>query len=153
MAKSMRQLVKEAGFVYHGFGFPVVLMGIPILIVRGVPTPDVRLNALEQEVLMLLAEKRSRLTGAEVRFIRHANNLTLQAFAERFGVTHPAVIKWEKAGRKPSGMTWSTEKDIRLFVLERRKAKPAEFVAVYRSLEKPPVARQRTLTVDASHVA
>ena len=46
MATSVKRLVKESGFVYHGFGFPVTLIGVPILTIRGVRTPDVRLNAL-----------------------------------------------------------------------------------------------------------
>ena len=42
--------------------------------------------------------------------------MTLQAFAARFGVSHVAVLKWEQRGNKPTGMTWSAEKDIRLFI-------------------------------------
>ena len=153
MSKMLKQAVKQGAYVYRGFGFPVVLMGVPMVKAMGVLTPDIKLNALELELRVLLANKPSRLTGAEVRFLRQSYNLTLQQFAERFGVTHPAVIKWERARQKPSGMAWATEKDIRLYVLEQQKAKPEQFVTAYRKLEKEPTARPGRITIDASDVA
>ena len=52
--------------------------------------------------------------------IRHHGKtvqMTLQDFAARFGVTHPSVMKWEKQADEPTRMSWSTEKDLRLFGL------------------------------------
>ena len=43
--------------------------------------------------------------------------MTLQEFAKRFCVSHVAVIKWERANRVATAMNWTTEKDIRLFIL------------------------------------
>lgn len=87
--------------------------------VRGRWTPEINYNEFGKAVLLALCHKPSRLTGAEVRFIRQQLGITLQAFAERFCVTHVAVIKWEKAGNKSTPMSWTTEMDLHLFILSK----------------------------------
>jgi hypothetical protein len=58
-------------FIDNGFGFKVKLRNVPMVKVRGVWTPDVDYNDLAKMVLLFLFRKTARLTGAEVRFIRH----------------------------------------------------------------------------------
>ena len=81
-------------FVDEGFGFPVVLRNVEMVKVRGVWTPKVDYNHLAKVIIMALAHKPSRLTGAEVKFIRHYFKMTLTQFGNRFSVSHPGVIKW-----------------------------------------------------------
>ena len=119
----------------YGFGFAVKLMNVRMVKVRGEWTPSVNYNELALVVLKELAEKTGRLTGCEVKFIRQHFEMTLQGFAKRFGVTHPAVLKWEKLGKKQTGMNWATEKDIRLFVLHKVSSSSSELVALYEFLE------------------
>ena len=140
-------------FVYHGFGFPVTLLNVPMARLRGAWTPDVNYEHLERAILLALAGKGARLSGREVRFIRLAFELTLQEFARRFGVTHPAVLKWEKAGARATGMGWSTEKDVRLFVWSRLEREPGKFVEAYRELETQPASKATNLVLDAASVA
>jgi hypothetical protein len=59
--------------------------------------------------------------------------MTLKEFADRFGVKHPAVVKWERSGDAPTRMAWSTEKDIRLFVYQKL-GKAEELASLYESL-------------------
>ena len=135
-------------FTYDGFGFPVVLENVPMMKARGVWTPNVDYNALAKALLQVLAQHPSRLTGAEVRFIRHYFQLTLQRFAERFAVSHPAVIKWEKAQQQPTGMGWATEKDIRLFILTELGSPAKGIVGAYRQLATPAQAEPVTIRMD-----
>lgn len=79
--------------------------------------PDVNYNELEKAVLLLLCHKAAKLTGNEIHFIRLYFQMTCQAFAKRFGVQHPTVLKWEKFKDSSTNMTLGTEKDIRLFVI------------------------------------
>ena len=104
-------------FVDHGFGFPVRLRNVQMVKVRGAWTPDLDYGELADAVMKALCFKPVRLTGSEVRFIRLQSQMTLQDFAARFGVTHPSVMKWEKQADEPTRMSWSTEKDLRLFGL------------------------------------
>jgi DNA-binding XRE family transcriptional regulator len=131
----------------RGFGFPVKLVNVPMVKVRGEWTPAINYNLLAEVVLKELCEKDSNLTGEEVRFIRQHFEMTLQQFAKRFGVTHPAVMKWERMKNKPTGASWSTEKDIRLFVLNKLTSKPSELVDLYRYLEHV-INRERAREVE-----
>jgi transcriptional regulator with XRE-family HTH domain len=109
---------------------------------------------LAEVVLRELCEKDSRLTGNEVRFIRQHFEMTLQQFAKRFGVTHPAVMKWENTKNKYTGINWATEKDIRLFALSKLSAKSSELVALYTFLEDVIDSQKATeVEVDARKLA
>lgn len=99
---------------------------------------DIPPSALELSVLHALANKTVSLCGDEIKFIRQHFNFTLKAFAQRFDVSHPAVIKWESSGKKPTKMNWTTEKDLRLFVLSHIAATATEIVKTYKSLEEKP---------------
>ena len=122
-----------ASVVDDGFGFPVVFVDVPVVMVRGRRVPDIDWNAATLAVLAALVDKAGRLTGDEVRFIRLQHGLTMSAFATRFGVSHVAVRNWEARGGGPTRMQWSTEKDVRLFAA-LSGCRPAEFVRLYEGL-------------------
>ena len=135
-------------FLDTGFGFPVRLRNVPMIKVRGSWTPKINYNELIQTILHLLAFKPSRLTGFEIKFIRTHYEMTLQEFAKRFCVSHVAVLKWEKPKAQVTVMNWSTEKDIRLFILSKLQVKAVLLVQLYNRLEMIPRQRSVTLEVD-----
>lgn len=141
----MRKLERKRqhSFVYQGFGFPVVLVDVPMVRSLGVWTPDIDYRKLARDVLRALALHPARLTGEEIRFIRHSMEMTLEGFAHRFGVTHPAVVQWEQCGGKPTRMAWALEKDIRLEIMRSQVAPSAtRFFEAYKELaEVPPNKR------------
>ncbi len=147
---SKRKLQKE--FVDHGFGFPIRLRNVPMINVRGVWTPDLNYETLANAVLKALCFKPVRLTGNEVRFIRLRSQMTLQVFATRFGVTHPSVIKWERQAEEHTKMSWSTEKDIRLFGLLQTEDE-AHFLQLYHALDREKPLRKRTSSIDIANLA
>ena len=118
----------------ESLGFPVILLNAPMIKVRNEWALHVNYNNYQRTVLDMLAHKSSRLTGSEVQFIRKFFAKTVRAFADRFSVKHPAVLKWEKKGNGATQMAWSTEKDIRLFILDELQKKSAEIRDLYRSL-------------------
>ena len=140
-------------FVDHGFGFPVILLDMPMVRVRGNWTPEINYNELTKVVLHALCYKPARLTGNEIRFIRTHFGMTLKQFANRFCVTHPGVLKWEKAGEKPTAMNWTTEKDIRLFVLSKIGARPKDWTGLYSQLETLPTDKPVPICVHAEDLA
>ncbi len=153
MARMLERKVLDRS-VYDGFGFPVVLVQVPMVRVRGEWTPDVNMDVLSRRVLRAVAEKPVRLTGAEVRFVRHSVSMTLEEFASRFGVTHPAVLKWERSGNHPTAMSWAIEKDIRLEILRSFAGiKPSEFLDAYRVFAKKPVKRSERIRIDLLQIA
>lgn len=125
---------KRKEYRYEGLGFPVIISDALMVKIRGQWVLDIDFNHLEETLFGMMSDKPVRLSGNEIRFIRQHARMTLEEFAERFGVTHAAVSKWEKFGAQPTNMQWSTEKDIRLFVLEHSGASSREFKATYTDL-------------------
>ena len=136
-------------FVDTGFGFPITLLNVPMVKVHGIWTPKLNYNELALVVLRALAHKESRLTGNEIKFIRTHFELTLQTFAKRFCVTHVAALKWEKADTDLTAMSWTTEKDIRLFILSKLAARADELVQLYNELVLLPDRKPEPIHLDA----
>ncbi len=136
----------------HGFGFPVTLLNVPMTEVRGEWVPTVNQKELQERVLEALVLKQSRLSGNEVKFIRHFSKMTLEQFAERFDVTHPAVLKWERTKNQGTGMSWTTEKDIRLFAFNILEPKAKRFVIVYEQLTSVALEKNVVIKIDLEKI-
>jgi hypothetical protein len=79
--------------------------------------------------------------------------MTLEAFGARFDVSHPAVLKWERAGDKPPALKWPIEKDMRLFLLDRLRARPKAFKELYETLREEAAAPSKPLEMDVAEAA
>ena len=110
--------MKRKTMIDRRFGFPVLLVDVPVRTLRGHQIVDINANVLQDTVLAMLVKKRGPLTGAEVRFIRLALEMTLANFGQLVGVSHAAVIKWEAQGEEPTKMGYGTE--FHLQALERQ---------------------------------
>lgn len=112
----MRKTKIVTEYIENRFGFPILIHNVKMVEIRNEWMPEINYANLKEKVLRLLASKPTLLTGNELRFIRTSFEMTLEDFAKRFYVSHPAVIKWESKKDMPTNMNWSTEKDIRLFI-------------------------------------
>ncbi len=130
----MKRKIKKH-LVYEGFGFPIHLLNVPMFKTRDTWIPDINYNILQKIVLAAIATKPIPLSGAEVRFIRKYFRMTLEAFGREFGVSHVAVIEWEKAEEKPVQMNPATEKCLRLFALDSLHISDEEFRKKYHLIE------------------
>ena len=119
---------------FDAFGFPIILHNVPMKKVAGEWFFDIRMNALQEQVLFLLCQKEGALTGAEVRFIRKYLGMTKTDFAKITGVTYPAVAKWENQANKCTKMSPAIEIIIRLFAIEKLFPTGKEFIQQYRKL-------------------
>jgi hypothetical protein len=140
-------------YIDYGFGFPVRLRHVPMIKVRGSWTPNIDYSLLTRAVLCALAYKPSRLSGNEIRFVRNHFEMTLQAFSKRFCLTHVAVLKWEKSKDNPTLMNWTTEKDIRLFILSKLSKASNELAKLYFALEELPKEKPTPVHVDLQDTA
>ncbi len=152
---------KAKRFVYEGLGFPIVLVNVSLVQKRGVWTPAINYNKLQKEVLLALAHKPVALTGNEVHFIRAYFEMTLENFGRHFGVTHVAVLTWEKMGDKPGKINPTTELCIRLFILEKLKMSNQVFREAFREFDiegivkankSPSTKTSRPLVLTGAHV-
>jgi len=127
---SKERIVKE--YVYKGLGFPITLRNVPLIMKRGVWTPDIDLNILQKVVLLSLGHHPADLTGNQVHFIRTWLELTQTEFGKLFGVTHPAIVKWEKAGNRSAKIQLTTQRDIRLLLLDKLLSRDDDFRKAFR---------------------
>lgn len=122
-----------AKFEYDGLGFPIILLNVPLIEIRGCEVPDIDYNILQRIVLLALAQKPLPLSGNEVKFIRTYLEMTYTHFANKFGVTHASVIHWENAKNASAKITPTTELCIRLFILDELDAKNKLFRETFRN--------------------
>ena len=123
----MKKQKIEKEIIYKGLGFPIILRNVPMVELRGIWTPDIDLNVLQKVVLLALAHHPVDLTGNQIRFIRTWLGLTQSDFGKLFGVTHVAIVKWEKTGNTASKMNLSTQRDLRLYLLDQLLSRDEDF--------------------------
>ena len=141
----------QKSYTDFGLGFPVQIINAPMRKIRGSWVLDLNFENYEQSVLMALAMKPTRLTGNEIKFVRNYFEMDLKSFGQRFGdVAHSAVIKWEKFLDQPTNMNWATEKDIRLFIID--KFSPRSLRKVYLELERVAPAKSHKLKIDSKEL-
>lgn len=135
----------KKSFIDYGCGFPVRLVNVPLVFVRGAWTPDIDYNKLHTNILRAMARKPVPLNGNEIKFIRHYFELTLKEFGENFGVSHVAVMKWEKAGEESPSYSVSQDRDLRMFIMARLETDGDSLLEVIKSLHsaKGMLARKR----------
>lgn len=138
----------QALYAYWGLGFRVNLRNVPMMQFDGEWVPDIDFNALENGAALALTIKPLPLTGAEVRFLRRHLGQTLDQLAARLGVTKQGVGKWELRGDAETGMSASTEKVLRMLVLEAKGVSGEFFKQAFASLFSPAKPRRKTSEYD-----
>lgn len=131
----MKTEKKIKKMIYNGFGFPVLLMNVPARSIRGSLEPIVNYKTLGAAVIEALCQKETPLTGNQVKFIRQYFELSLRDFAKIFGLSHPAVITWEKHGDEAAGIFPAIEKTLRLEAVFRLGLKAKDFYQVFSNLK------------------
>jgi len=144
---------KVDSYIDEGFGFPVELKNATMAYIRDEWVLKINYNELSDAVSKQLLTKKSRLTGNEIKFIRTKAELTLQKFGKEFDVSHAAVIKWEKCGDEETKMSWTTEKDIRLFSYNSIPVDcRVDFYKLYKHLKTKMEGAKRKLKIDMKNV-
>lgn len=109
-----------ASIVYNELGFPILLVNVRMVEIRGEQVPDVNMKTLQELVFRHLVDKPARLTGSEVRFIRKHLRLRQVDLAEVLNMAnHSVVSQWEARGNDPTGMDYNTEVLLRLWMATR----------------------------------
>lgn len=99
---------------FNGFGFPIILVNVSVKVEYGDEIPDVNFNRMQERLFQALLLKPSRLSGAEVKFLRHYLELTQQQFAKILKVERSLISKWEGKELKATGMSSHIEIFLRL---------------------------------------
>lgn len=102
--------------------------------IRGEWTLNVNRNAYREAVMYHLVREPRRMTGDQVAFVRKCFGMTSRAFAARLGVKHTAVLKWESRRDHATEMAWTTEKEIRMSILDTVEKSATKFREIWRAL-------------------
>lgn len=103
---------------YGGFGVPLLLVDWPHIEVEGELIPKIEYSKMEKLLFRSIPLKPARISGAEVKFLRHHMDMTQGEFADWLGdVDSTTIAKWEKADLNPTGMKPKTELDLRLNIV------------------------------------
>jgi len=121
--------MKKKMTTFNHLGFPIKLMDWPHVKINGELIPDVDYEKLEELVFKLLPLKPTRLSGAEIKFIRHHLEMTQEKFAKWLvdETDDSTITVWEKADLNPTKMSKSMERSLRMQLIglilesERRK--------------------------------
>lgn len=105
-------------YVDYKFGFPVVLRNVEMRKVRDFWCPNINQNVLRDLILLALVMREGPLTGNHVHFIRRSLKDTMVGFAEKLGVRHSTVKKWEEKEDEPAGTNQSNDLSMRMIALE-----------------------------------
>jgi hypothetical protein len=128
------KIKKIKNYKYMGFGFPVEIPMVEMILFRGEWTPKIDILELEIAVAKTIADAHFRLTGNHIKFIRSFMSLSLREFANTVFVSHVAVKKWESAENKQTAMSFSTEILIKFVLREfirRRENKKLDETEIY----------------------
>lgn len=101
---------------YDELGFRILLLNPPMLkLPDGSKVPSPNMKKLQAAAFKALAEKLSKLSGDEVRFIRKYLRMTQVDFAKWLNMSnHSVVSQWEGREEHLSGMDYNTEVLLRL---------------------------------------
>jgi transcriptional regulator with XRE-family HTH domain len=145
---------KKDTFIWEGLGFPIRLINVPMRKVFGEWVLDINLEYFQKIVLLTLARKPASLSGAELRFIIDYLQISTREFAQLFGVTHAAVLKWEN---EKSRMNPCTEVCVRLYILDYLKIADKEFRRSYLKISHQNLSNSESeeslLEIDAEKIA
>ena len=132
----MNKIERRTNYIDGSLGFPVEIDCIKVIVKPYGEIPLVDSSAYQRAAAIALAEKSTRLTGNEVRYLRLHAELTYQALARILGVTHPAVKKWEASRGEVTNMAWATEVVLRLYVLTNQEVSRDRVMALVTRLQK-----------------
>ena len=116
--------MKKKSMIFKGLGFPVVLLNVPRKKIRGEEIVDINYKVLSDNVFKALIEKPARLSGAEIKFIRHHMKKNQEEFAELIHVERSTISVWEKKDLNVTGMDAHVEAFIRLKMAAHTISRP-----------------------------
>jgi DNA-binding transcriptional regulator YiaG len=107
-------------YIVRWMGFPVVIEDPAFRMVLGEAVLDADPSLVEKKVCEALVFTGARLTGTEVRFLRHHMLVTQAELAKALVQSNHSIVSiWEGKGAEPTGMNAATEMLLRLLVAQR----------------------------------
>jgi len=106
-------------FIYEGFGFPIELHNVEMIMVNGEYAPKIDVRAVADSTMKSLVLQKTKLTGDQIKFIRTYFSASLREFSKIVNESHMAVKKWEDFKNMQTNMDPNIETRIRLYIYDK----------------------------------
>jgi DNA-binding transcriptional regulator YiaG len=105
--------------IYKGLGFPVILKGVKTKDFRGEILPDINHRELEDRVFKSLLFTKTKISGAQLAFIRGYMKISQHDFSSLLGLkSHATISGWESKELEATGMPLAAEVVIRMLMAD-----------------------------------
>jgi transcriptional regulator with XRE-family HTH domain len=112
--------MKLKNYLWNGFGFPVIFEELPAIKLRGELVPDIDFSKVAPDLIKFICSDQDvPLSGNQIKFFRHALNLSMRDFAKLIGVTHQSLMRWENRKNHPAKIEAHIEIVLRILMLKR----------------------------------
>ena len=108
-------------YIYEGLGFPVKLSNVPMVEINGELHPKIDVRRVADSAMKSLVLQKERLTGNQVKFIRHYFSMSLRKFGKLMNESHMSIKKWEDFKEKSTNMDKNIEIVLRLHILDKMR--------------------------------
>ncbi len=106
--------MKKQTVEYKALGFPIIILNPSYIEFEGEMVLNVNPNKIMDAAFAAVIQKPSRLSGAEVKFLRSYMEYSQESFGRFVGVDHSSVAKWESKKNEFTGMDVPTEALMRM---------------------------------------
>ena len=124
------KIVKE--YKYTDLGFDIILKDIVLYKIGREWLPKIDIEKLSKRIFTLLTYRAASFSGNELSFIRTYLQMSKSEFGRELKVSHTAVAKWEKSGKKISSMDIGTELLLKMIMAEKSGATASKYQEIFK---------------------
>jgi DNA-binding transcriptional regulator YiaG len=128
------KIIKE--YKYSGLGIDIILKDAVLYKVGREWAPKIDVEKLSTKVFSLLTYRAASFSGNELSFIRTYLKMSKSEFGRELRVSHTAVSKWEKSGKKISTMDIGTELLLKMMMAEKSGATVSKYQEIYKKTKE-----------------
>lgn len=124
------KIVKE--YKYSDLGIDIILKDIVLYKIGREWLPKIDIEKLSKRIFSLLTYRAASFSGNELLFIRTYLQMSKSEFGRELKVSHTAVAKWEKSGKKISSMDIGTELLLKMIMAEKSGATASKYKEIFK---------------------
>lgn len=124
------KIVKE--YKYSDLGIDIILKDIVLYKIGREWLPKIDIEKLSKRIFSLLTYRAGSFSGNELLFIRTYLQMSKSEFGRELKVSHTAVAKWEKSGKKISSMDIGTELLLKMIMAEKSGATASKYKEIFK---------------------
>ncbi len=124
------KIVKE--YKYSDLGIDIIIKDIVLYKIGREWLPKIDIEKLSKRIFSLLTYRAASFSGNELLFIRTYLQMSKSEFGRELKVSHTAVAKWEKSGKKISSMDIGTELLLKMIMAEKSGASASKYQEIFK---------------------